>query len=410
MAPTFSQIVSIGCAALLAWAQAVPAVAAEPPVVEVEPADPAEPAEPENSTTDLEDMSEESGSIGNPDPSADALSPAPSNDMSSRLAILPTAIDGMVDEGAAGRLHLNLRKGFSRGSFGLVDPGSLASIADANCDGTCMQALKSQEDADYAVKSRILVEDRDYIVELDLVATADNAVVASTRERCDLCGLAEVGQLLEAQAVVLGRKLEDLIKGPPVIVVDTVPSGALIFIDNQLVGTSPLERPMIEGEHIVRVMLDGYVPDEREVNLIAGVRETLELPLKRTPKTAKFRAFGWASLSLGIPALAVGAALIYLENTLTGDCNGVDALYQKKPDGTYDSIPKFQNNRLIMCPKVFRTKWGGAAAIAGGTALVTAGVILLLRTRNRSRSRKHRNRSRRRAQILPTGLGISGRF
>ena len=405
MAPTFSQVVSISCAALLAWAQAVPALAAEPPVAE---AAPEEPADREDPNSDPEDMTEESDDIGDADPSADALSPAPSNDMSSRLAILPTAIDGMVDEGAGERLLLNLRKGFSRGSFGLVDPASLAGIADASCDSTCMQALRSQEDADYAVKSRILVEDRDYIVELDLVATADNAVVASTRERCDLCGLAEVGQLLEAQAVVLGRKLEDLIKGPPVIVVDTVPSGALIFIDNQLVGTSPLERPMIEGEHIVRVMLDGYVPDEREVNLIAGVRETLELPLKRTPKTAKFRAFGWASLSLGIPVLAAGAALIHLENTVTGDCNGLDMVYMKNPDGTYDSIPKFENSPLIKCPTVRRTKWGGAAAIAGGTALVTAGVILLLRTRNRTRNRK--NKSKRRAQILPTGLGISGRF
>ncbi len=407
MAPKFSSVVSIGCAALLAWTQAVPALAAEPPITE---AAPEELRDRESSDAAPEDMPEDLGEVEDTELAEDPLSPAPSNDMNSRLAILPTAIDGMVDEGAGERLLLNLRKGFSRGSFGLVAPESLAGIADASCDSACMATLKSQENADYAVKSRILVEDRDYIVELDLIATADNAVVASTRERCDLCGLAEVGQLLEAQAVVLGRKLEDLIQGPPVIVVDTMPSGALIFIDNQLVGTSPLERPMIEGEHIVRVMLDGYVPDEREVNLIAGVRETLELPLKRTPKTAKFRAIGWASLSLGIPAIAAGAALIYFENTVTGECNGAESLYQKNPDGSFSEIDKFKNSTLIQCEQVRRTKWGGAGAIAGGAALLTVGVMLLLRTRNRNHNRKSKRKAASEARIVPTGFGISGRF
>jgi len=409
MAPKFSQVVSIGCAALLAWMQAAPAIAAEPPVTEAAPEDPG------STEVEPEDMPEESGGTEDSDVSketdsaAEPLAPAPSNDMSSRLAILPATIDGVVDEGAGERLLLNLRKGFSRGSFGLVDPASLAEFADTNCDSDCIHALKSQENADYAVKTRILVEDRDYIVELDLVATSDNAVVASTRERCDLCGLSEVGQLLEAQAVVLGRKLEDLIKGPPVIVVDTVPSGALIFIDNQLVGTSPLERPMIEGQHIVRVMLDGYVPGEREVNLIAGVRETLELPLKRTPKTAKLRAFGWASLGLGIPAFGAGVALLALDGTFIEDsCNGTADLYYENGEDIVKG--KDFDDRLFRCHEVLNTKWGGAAAIAGGASLVTAGVMLLLRTRNRNRSRKHRRKTASEARIIPAGLGIVGRF
>jgi hypothetical protein len=64
---------------------------------------------------------------------------------------------------------------------------------------------------------------------------------------------------------------------------------------------------------------------------------------------------------------------------------------------------------LLACPNVLNTRWGGAAALAGGAALLTAGVLLLLRTRNRNRS-KGAAKAEARARIVPTGFGIAGRF
>jgi len=400
MARTIPQVISFGCAAILAWTQVLPAVAAEPAAAEEGDEGEVE-ADPEDED---ESLTAESADDAEPEPEPDqAVDPG---EMMARLALIPVAIDGVVDEGADERLLTNLRKGFARGAFGLVDQAIVASLAPDGCDKSCVNALRDEQAVDYAVQTRIKVDDRDYIVEVDLVATEDASVVASTSDRCDLCGLAEVGQLLEAQTAVLRRKLEDLVRGPPVIVVDTVPSGALIFIDNELVGTSPLERPMIEGEHIVRVMLDGYVADEREVNLVSGVRETLDLELKRTPETRKFRAIGWAALGLGIPTLGAGVTLLALHGRYSGDCNGMLTIYDADGNALTGTNPELEP---LTCPTVFESRWGAGAALAGGAALLTTGILLLLRTRNRSRS-KSAPTSSAKARIMPAGLGIVGRF
>ena len=75
------------------------------------------------------------------------------------------------------------------------------------------------------LRSAVTVNDRDYVVRLELLATEDGAVLASSEERCDLCGLAEVGALVEAQAALLRRKLGDLIQGPPRLAVVTRAAG-----------------------------------------------------------------------------------------------------------------------------------------------------------------------------------------
>jgi len=403
MARFTPQVVSLCCAAAIAWTQAIPSAIAS------------EPAPEEAIEDSLDEPAPKPAPKPAPEPEPavdDGLAPlpepAPRGEVSARLALIPLEIDGTVDEGADERLLTNLTKGFARGSFGIADQSSVGTIAGESCGDDCVKRLKSDESADYVVKTRIKVDDRDYIVEIDLLATEDADVVASTRERCDLCGLAEVGQLLEAQAAVLRRKLEDLVKGPPVIVIDTTPSGALVFIDNQLVGTSPLERPMIEGEHIVRVMLDGYVADEREVNLVSGVRETLELPLKRTPETAKYRAIGWASLGLGVPTFGAGVALLALDGRYSGPCDGLITIYDENGDRVTGTNPDYEP---ITCENVNNTRWGGAAALVGGAALVTAGVLLLLRTRNRNRSKgAAKNKKKSRARLVPTGFGVAGRF
>ncbi|MEZ4449419.1 MAG: PEGA domain-containing protein [Nannocystaceae bacterium] len=368
-------------ASLLAWglatapiADAAPADAGPGADADAEPPDEVAPTEPEPAPEP------------EPEPEPEPA-PAASGGTGARMAVLPLVIDGTVDAGADDRLLNNVRSGMARGAFALVDQGSIAAIASGGCESkSCVDALRQREGADYILRTRIKVDDRDYIVKLELISAKDADVVASSDERCDLCSLSEVGTLLEAQAAVLRRKLEDLIKGPPVIVVETQPAGALVFIDNQLVGTAPMERTMIEGEHIVRVMLDGYVADEREVNLVSGVRESLELTLKRTPETAKFRKFGWASLFTGLPILIGGAVLV-----------AYDGLYTNC-DGTSGHTP-------LDCQNIVATKWGGGVAMAGGAALVAVGASLLLRTRNKNKS-KAKAKPKASAGIGPGGAMI----
>jgi len=312
--------------------------------------------------------------------------PAASTD--SKLAVLPLALTGSQDETAGPRLFGHLQQGLARGAFAVVDAAEVERLAAGGCsEQRCLTALRKQAGATFVLRSAVTVDDRDYVVRLELLAAEDGSVLASSEERCDLCGLAEVGALVEAQGALLRRKLEDLIQGPPRLAVVTRPAGALVLVDNQLIGKTPLEQNLLDGEHVVRVMLDGYVDDERKVDLVAGVRERLEVDLRREPKIARYRAAGWATLFTGIPVAAAGIALLALDGRqVRGRCSGID----RDPFGN--------------CRFIFDTDWGGAVALAAGSALVTAGVLFLLRTRDRPQSRRPR------ALLGPTGVTIVGRF
>lgn len=72
---------------------------------------------------------------------------------------------------------------------------------------------------------------------------------------------------------------------PPVLVIDTVPSGALLTVDGVERGKAPqtLEQLGV-GKHEVRANLDGYQPGSRSVNLErAGERVMVELALALLP-------------------------------------------------------------------------------------------------------------------------------
>ena len=212
------------------------------------------------------------------------------------------------------RLHVHLQKGLERGAFTIVEPSEVERHAPDGCsEQRCLTALRTRASAAFALRAEIAVNDRDYVVHLDLLDTRNGNVLATSDERCDLCGSAEAGTLVETQSALLRRALEDIIQGPSRLVVDSQPAGALVLVDNQLIGTTPVDQPVLEGEHVVRVMLDGYVSDEREVKLQRGVRERLDLQLRRAPRLARSRSIGWASLFTGIPVLAAGVGLLAID-------------------------------------------------------------------------------------------------
>ena len=313
-----------------------------------------------------------------------ATEAAPRAIADSRLAVLAIAVTGAADESTAARLIGHLKKGLERGAFTIVDPAEVERHAPGGCsESRCLTALRTQANAAFALRAKISVSDRDYVVHLDLLATRTGNVLATSEERCDLCGSTEAGTLVETQSALLRRALEDIIQGPSRLVVDSQPAGALVLVDNQLVGTTPVDQPVLEGEHVVRVMLDGYVSDERKVKLVRGVRERLELQLRRAPRLARSRSFGWASLFTGIPVLGVGVALLAIDG-------------RERP-----CTDKDINGR---CRYLYSTDIGGAAALAAGAALITIGTMLLLRTRDRPNPRRPR------AFIGPTGFSIVGRF
>lgn len=314
---------------------------------------------------------------------------APAAKADSRLAVLAVTLAGTSDESSGPRLLGHLKKGLERGAFTIIDPAEVERHAPGGCSTQpCLTALRTQAGAPFALRAQITVSDRDYAVHLDLLDTRTGNVLATSDERCELCGSAEVGTLVETQSALLRRALEDIIQGPSRLVVDSQPAGALVLVDNQLIGTTPVDQPVLEGEHVVRVMLDGYVSDERKLKLQRGVRERLELQLRREPRLARSRTLGWASLFTGLPVFAAGVTLLAIDGT--------------EPDRRCDD--KRDRDAFGNCRYIFSTMTGGAVALAAGTALITVGAMLLLRTRDRPNPRRPR------ALLGPTGVGLTGRF
>ena len=323
-----------------------------------------------------------------PTAEAPATKPETTRAPDSRLAILSLALTGSDDASLAANLLTHLKQGLARGAFAVVDPAEVERHAPGGCsEKPCLAALRSNSKADFVLRSVVTVDDRDYIVHLELLAAADGTVLASSEERCDLCGLAEVGALMEAQGALLRRALEDLVTGPPRLSITSTPPGALVLVDDKVVGLTPTEQTLLEGRHLVQLRLDGYVTDQRRVDLVPGVRERLDVPLRREPKVARFRAAGWASLFVVIPVVAAGVGMLAIDGRP----------YRRRcGEGNIDAAGN--------CRFLFDTDWGGAVALAAGAAMITAGVMLLLRTRDRPQSRRPR------AFLGPTGVTLVGRF
>ncbi len=330
---------------------------------------------------------EDEEDAGAPAPVAVATPVVPATS-SSRLAVLPVVLGGVGDATLAARIHDYLRSGLARGAFALVDDAAVEPLARGGCETpACLRALGKATGATFALRARVTVNDRDYVIRLELVTIKDAAVVATSEERCDLCGRGEVGTLVETQAALLRRKLEDLIQGPPVLVLTSQPAGALVYVDDELVGQTPLERTSIAGAHVVRVVLEGYVPELRQLQLATGVRESISVPLRRSPRALRRRGLGWGGVGLGIPAVAAGVVLLVLDGReIRSDCSASD-----------------RNQDLGgRCRYIHNTDWSGAVALAAGAALIAIGATLL-RVNRPAKKQK-------RVQLEAAGFGLSGRF
>lgn len=309
-----------------------------------------------------------------------------------RLAVLPLRVDGQVDEVTRNRWNAALRDGLSRGSAEVVDDAQVAPYIDGSCDRqSCYDKIRANSSATHIVRATVVQKNRDYILKIDLLDARTGTVAVTSEDRCEICGNEEVGALLDSQGALLQTRLAAQGKGPAVLFLDTTPSGAIVYIDGEAVGTTPLERPVLEGDHKVRVSLNGYVAEERALTFVGGVREELKLPLQRAPGNPKTLALGAAGLAGGIVLIGAGIALVGLDDVpyRKGEkCSGVNV----DADGD--------------CKFVYNTGPLGAVIIGVGAILGTLGAVAL----HRNRGAKLGKGKKEKAMVVPTGFGVMGRF
>lgn len=280
-----------------------------------------------------------------------------------RVAVLPLAITGELPATWREQLHARVVEGLGR------DGRSVAS-ADAakRCDAHCMQQVASTTGARWVATASVVVHGRDFDVAMVLFDPRDGTRVTESAATCEVCAVAEVGDMLADRAAVLAAKLDAMAEAPPQVRFESVPSGAAVALDGKPIGEAPVERTIEVGRHRVRARLDGYLPLELQFDSTAGTREVVQLELSRLPRRNGMRVGGWVSVGLGLAMVGSGAALLAIDGRQYRDrCSGGDV----DPDGD--------------CRFRYDTRTGGAVALSIGAAALVTGITLVVIAARRAR-------------------------
>lgn len=142
----------------------------------------------------------------------------------------------------------------------------------------------------------------------------------------------------------------------------SVPPGASVRLDGELVGLTPYQRPCASGTHTLRVELDGRMSDERRIQLSSSElhRESVSLAPNALPLSALRATASPANFALaGLLLVAATPALI------TGINRAVD-------DG------QCLQSDAGGCRERGRLGPSGVALIAGGVVAAAAGLYLFI--------------------------------
>ncbi len=322
-------------------------------------------------------------------------------------AVLSPSVEGEMSEADRAIIVEKLLSGLARGAFHVVPPDEVAAKLgrSASCtDAACIKKVARATGVSHVVAATVSVADRVYRVSLSLYDGKTGDRLARTEEGCEICGIADAGELVATAAATLRTKLEALARGPARLSIASEPKGATVSIDGEVVGTTPLDRELVPGKHIVRLTAEGYVSVEREITLVEGVAENLRITLEKVPSRLPKRPWGYASLAIGIAALGTGVFFTALHDRpykIGGNCKGGDV------------------DARGNCRYLWDTKWYGMAGVLAGAALVTLGIAVLLNTagaKKRRKKKKSRRHDKKAAAFRPVfGIGpgsvsVRGRF
>ncbi|MCA9719423.1 MAG: PEGA domain-containing protein [Myxococcales bacterium] len=321
-----------------------------------------------------------------------------------RVAVLPLHVKGEMPDTDRDELTKALLSGLERGKFEVVGPDEVTA-ADASASGCtdagCAKQIATATSAQYVVRSTVTIQDRDYTIVVELLDGATGEPVAQTEDGCEICGVADVSGMFSTGAATLGTKIEALATGPGIFSLTSEPAGALVTLDGEIIGATPLERPTVAGKHVLRVSAEGFIAIEREVTFVEGVSEELNIKLEPLPSKLPSRPWGWVSLGFGVAALGGGVFLTWLHDQpykVGENCTGADVI-------TIDGMEQ--------CKFLHDTKWAGAGVLVAGAALTTLGVVILVNSAQKTKKDKGKKTARLRRPRFGVGPGsvmIQGRF
>lgn len=321
-----------------------------------------------------------------------AAPPDESTSTPPKAAILPVVVEGELPDSDRKTLTDQLVGGLQRGNFAIVTPDEVVvASGESDCrKPACIEKVADKTGATHVVRAVVGVVDRDYTVRVELYDGSDGTTIVTSDDGCEICGVADVGGLIETQAATLRTKLDALASGPAGVRISSAPEGADVTLDGEPFGTTPLDKPIIPGDHVIRVSKEGYISVQEKRTFVEGATESLDYELEKVPNRLPKRPWGWASLGVGIAAVGGGVALTFMHDRpykLGANCTGED-IDQKGE-----------------CRFLYNTKWYGLGVGLVGAALVTLGVAVLVTTAKSGKKEKIKAAASR-LRVSPSGLGI----
>lgn len=285
-----------------------------------------------------------------------------------RVALSALEVDGALQPHWRDLLAGRLREGVGRSEWEVMTTPTRCESDD------CRRQLAERMGVDYLVEATVGVSDQIYRVRLQLIDGRTGTVELTGEETCELCGVAEVGDVVASQAAALVAKIDRSRKSPASIRVRTRPSGATVVVDGEMVGKTPLQLQPRPGPHVVRVEHAGYAPREVSLESTPGFSERLDLDLipdRRTRRVRWLVPWGVTAVVVGAAALATGSTLLALHGReYKGRCTGSDV------------------DAMGNCRYRYDTRAGGIASTVTGGVLLGTGIGLLIG------ARRHQGRTR----------------
>ncbi len=290
---------------------------------------------------------------------------APPTEM--RVALEPLDVEGELAAPDRVAILAALRRGLS-------SPGYTVIGEPERCTNRrCRQAAASEYERVHRIGLRVVAGPRTYEVELRAYRPGQDTAYATASGRCEICGVAELEQLVLSKADAISRRLASGELASASLAVTSVPLGADVLLDGEMVGTTPYEAAVAPGVHRVELMRNGYRPASMRVDATGGVRERVHAVLDATDTRSPRKVIGVVALGVGVAALAGGVTMLALDGREVGRRCGGDA--NRDLDGD--------------CRWVHRTLGGGIAMTIGGSVLAATGVTLLVLDRRQAKARRY---------------------
>jgi hypothetical protein len=306
------------------------------------------------------------------------------------VAVMPLAVEGEVSPEDRAMLEQALLDALK------ADGIELRSSQTRCADAECVAELARTSEAVRVVDPRVIYTTNDYQITLSVLDEAGTSV-QSVSLSCEICTVNDVAARFAEAAAQLRDPLREASAATAAVIVDSTPAGAVVWVDGERLGVTPLEAKVEVGTHQLRVEHPGHVTQQETFESVAGGRATFDLRLAAASdgpprgRRAMFIA-GLAMVGAGAAASIGGAVLLAIDSRpIQRTCTGDDVDMNGE------------------CRFLHDTKLPGTVALATGGAVLAAGVVLAVLGRKAARKRGSKEQARR-WQLQPTAFGVRGRF